>query len=221
MVSPRNFRSAVTPPPPEPHHHPGEEWLWAHAIGTAPEAMDLVVASHLTVCPRCRAAVRDAEAIAGALAVAEAPVARPPRPDAIVPDPPADHPLGAGLPRPLLRYAPGGTRTAPWRRLARGIERADLITTPGAAGAFLLRVVPGVAVPRHGHAGEELTLVLTGAYSDEIGRFEAGDVADLDDATTHRPRAEAGETCVCLIALDGPIRFAGRFARLIQPYFRA
>lgn len=203
-------------------HHPGEEWLWGYAMGALPEAASLLVASHLTFCPACRAAVRDAETIGGAwlggqevsLAMATA------RPSggglAQAPAPGAP----GGLPRPLLRHAGGGVETLPWRRVGPGIERADLAGPAAGPAAFMLRVAPGAPVPRHSHDGEELTLVLTGAYQDEIGRFAAGDVADLDRATTHRPVAERDAPCVCLVVLEGRLRFSSPLARLVQPFVR-
>jgi putative transcriptional regulator len=124
--------------------------------------------------------------------------------------------MGVGLPRPLLRYAVGGVDGLRWRLVGPGIERADLIgRTPGLS-AFMMRLGPGVRVPRHTHDGDELTLVLGGAYQDEIGRFATGDVADLNDATTHRPHAERDGPCLCLVIVDGRLRFSSPIARAIQ-----
>ena len=48
-------------------HHPSEDFLLAYAAGDLSEAWSLVIATHLALCPVCRRAVRDAEAIGGAL----------------------------------------------------------------------------------------------------------------------------------------------------------
>lgn len=75
-------------------------------------------------------------------------------------------------------------------------------------------------MPSHGHTGSELTMVLRGSYTDELGRFCAGDVADLDPDVQHQPVADTDEHCICLIATDAPLRFNGLVPRLLQPFFQ-
>jgi putative transcriptional regulator len=82
----------------------------------------------------------------------------------------------------------------------------------------LLRIAPGKMLPDHGHGGEELTLVLSGSYSDHMGRFSAGDVADLDEDTEHAPRVDSDVACICLVATEAPTRFKSFWARLAQPF---
>ena len=81
-----------------------------------------------------------------------------------------------------------------------------------------MRIAGGSRLPEHGHGGSEMTLILRGSYSDELGRFAAGDVADLDTDTEHQPVVDPGEDCICLVALEAPARFKGAFARLLQPF---
>jgi putative transcriptional regulator len=81
----------------------------------------------------------------------------------------------------------------------------------------MIKVGPGKEMPAHGHDGQELTIILRGAYTDTIGRFGVGDVADLDSDTEHTPVACATEGCICLVARDGQLRFKGPVARLLQP----
>ena len=48
-------------------HHPTDETLGAYAAGTLDEGSALVVAAHVSLCPRCTAAVRGFEEVGGAL----------------------------------------------------------------------------------------------------------------------------------------------------------
>jgi putative transcriptional regulator len=48
-----------------PNHHPGEATLLAYAAGGLGEGLSLVVASHLSFCPECRANVAAGEAVGG------------------------------------------------------------------------------------------------------------------------------------------------------------
>ena len=60
----------------------------------------------------------------------------------------------------------------------------------GPSGTLRLLLIPaGQAVPEHGHRGLELTLVLSGAFSDATGHFQAGDLEVADEALGHTPHA--------------------------------
>ena len=50
-----------------PTHHPGDALLLDYASGGLGEGPALVVASHMTLCPNCRASVAELEAVGGAL----------------------------------------------------------------------------------------------------------------------------------------------------------
>ena len=98
-----------------------------------------------------------------------------------------------------------------------GYQQLDL-KLEGAGACRLLRIQPGVSVPHHTHKGNELTMILRGSYSDEMGRFSQGDVADLDDDIRHQPIVDTDEECICLIATEAPLQFTGIMGRLAQPF---
>ena len=95
------------------------------------------------------------------------------------------------------------------------------IRTVGPSGGTLLmlRIGPGKRMPVHGHQGSELTQILRGAYDDALGHFSAGDIADLDAEVEHQPVTTPGTACICVAALDGPLRFPGWLARRLQPMY--
>ena len=65
-----------------------------------------------------------------------------------------------------------------WKKKAPGVAICDVRLPANAKGQLkLLRIGAGRAMPEHGHGGEEITLVLKGAYRDHMGRFGQGDVA--------------------------------------------
>lgn len=96
-----------------------------------------------------------------------------------------------------------------WRTPIPGVQALRLPTP----GARLIRLKGGSALPMHGHSGEERTLVLRGAFEDEHGGYEPGDMAFCTDAHTHSPRALSGPDCVCLIVSSGEMRFRGLLER--------
>jgi putative transcriptional regulator len=214
------------------NHHLDEATILAYAAGTLDAAMSVVVASHVAMCGECRASVRAAEQVGGELLAGldvnpvsdgcrESTFARletatihrlPVRQAARVND--------NGLPLPLQRLlGPSGLDGLNWKKKMPGIALADVhVPAAGRTKLKIMSIAPGMAMPEHGHRGEELTLVLKGAYSDEIGYFGAGDIADLDEDVEHRPIVEAGETCICLVAYEAPARFKSVIAKLLQPY---
>lgn len=210
-------------------HHLTESLVMGYAAGTLPEAVNLIVAAHVSMCDTCRAAVEAHEAVGGALlddtdAVAmddgaldralaavrgAAPEERPihmPKTDPVVP-------------APLVDYIGGGLEDVRWRPLGMGVKQAILPTAPGAT-ARLLYIPAGTAVPDHGHNGLELTLVLQGAFSDEDGRYARGDVEVADGGTQHMPVADISGDCICLAVTDAPLKFRSFLPRLLQPLFR-
>ncbi len=124
------------------------------------------------------------------------------------------------LPSPLKAALPmTGTADSglPWRTLAPGIKQIPVLPRTGAGGnARLFKVAPHKSLPKHGHSGREYTLVLRGSFSDAVGCFTVGDVAEVEESTVHNPVVEETE-CICLIVTEGPLRYRGMIGRLLQP----
>ncbi|MBK5927424.1 ChrR family anti-sigma-E factor [Rhodobaculum claviforme] len=208
-------------------HHLSDELLLAYAAGTLPEAFDLVVATHVSLCDECRARLGALEAVGGAVLddTPAAPVAdgsleatlrmiRDRGKDPIVARPPA-----GVFPAPLRAYVGGDLEAVRWRPLGGGVKQAIL---PAARGATvrLMHIPAGVAMPDHGHRGLELTQVLQGAFFDKDDEFYRGDIEIATEETQHTPRAGADQHCLCLTATDAPLRFSTMLPRLAQPFFR-
>jgi putative transcriptional regulator len=211
------------------NHHPDDATILAYAAGTVTEGFSLVLAAHMELCPHCRRRMADANAVGGELLSELRPVAmsasgfdevwsrievdsQQAAADSLVP-PPVD-----GMPGILTPYLPGGLDSARWRSLVPGIRQYLLDGVESGRGSVrLLSIAPGTTIPHHTHMGGELTLVIKGAYEDEIGRFKSGDLADLDSSIHHQPVADGGEPCICLIATDDRLRFSGVFSRMLQP----
>ena len=215
-------------------HHIGDDTLMAYANGTLDEAISVVVATHLAICPKCRKSAELMEDMAGLLLMEMAPAELTAQErslgDAIVQMGAQDRPIEStpptrafadrGVPMPLAERLPAPLDEIPWRKLLPGISHYPLPRSSKDKGALrLLKIAPGKTMPEHSHSGKELTLILRGSYIDDIGRFQVGDIADLDEDTWHQPVADTDEDCICLIATDAPLKFSGFFSRLLQPVF--
>lgn len=214
-----------------PNHHPSDALLVAYGAGGLGEMLALVVATHLAWCGECRAKVRAVEAVGGSLledlphtALAgdalERTMARLDDATALPAGAATVHAGTLRMPEPLRSYV-GPVMESRWRRLAPGIRDIEVRAQTATGGsARLLRVAPGRMLPHHGHRGIELTVILHGSYSDELGQFGPGDVAEVDQDTRHRPLADADQDCIGFVATDARLRFTGLLGRMMQPLIR-
>lgn len=213
------------------HHHLDDATILAYAAGTLGEAMSVVAASHAAWCPQCRKAIRQAEAVGGGLmtTIEGTSVSADCRERTLAAlsgatlhrFPAAPKPVMAisDMPLPLARLLGGSSLDdIKWRTKVPGIALFDIALPGQAQGQLrLMRIAPGKSMPQHGHGGEEMTMILSGAYHDKLGRFARGDVADLDDDIEHQPIVDKDEPCICLVATEAPTRFKSVIARLLQP----
>ena len=209
-------------------HHLSDKLLTAYAAGSLPEAFNLVVATHVSLCDECRARAASLDAVGGALldeaeeiAMGEDALTRALDRIEGLPQATRSEPLKpAGiLPAPLADYIGGDLSSVRWRKVGGGVKQA-ILPTGKDASARLLFIPAGTAVPDHGHRGMELTLVLQGAFADANDQFGRGDIEIADEDLEHTPVALAGQDCICLAATDAPLRFRGLIPRLAQPLLR-
>jgi len=194
-----------------PLHHPDESLLIEYAAGSLGEAKALLVATHLALCPSCRAAVASGEVVGAVLAFSESEAAVGPAPDPA--DRPVERPQSAVMPpplspvpEPLRSYLGRPVSDLRWSSAWPGMRAYALPEFAGRARVRLLSIRPGRAMPRHTHRGQELTLVLQGSFSDATGAYAKGDVATADPSVDHQPRADASSECLCLAVEDAPLR---------------
>lgn len=214
-------------------HHATHETLLRYAAGTLSAGPAIVVAAHLAGCPACRARVGEFEALGGAVleeadptalapsALADA-LARIDAEEGAAPVPPAP---AAGAPVEIdglrLPDALRGCDIGPWRWIGPGMSMSR-VGVPHApdASVILLKVGPGRALPDHGHVGAEFTHIVSGSYTDRLGKFGPGDLAEVGEDVEHQPVVDAGGDCVCLAAMEGRMRFKSVIGRMLQPIFR-
>ena len=213
----------------KPNHHPDDATLLSYAAGGLPGDARVLIDCHLQACPHCRQTILDAESIGGALLETAAPRPAADRmrndmlarlegvPPDTVPGPTTGTTAQGALPGPLQRLLGDDLEQLKWSPLVPGVSQHRIDFPDG--NMRLLNISPGTCLPNHSHRGSELTLVLKGSYSDEIGQFCAGDVADLDPDVEHQPIVDSSEPCISLVVLDAPLKFRGIVPRLLQPFF--
>jgi putative transcriptional regulator len=190
--------------------------LMSFTAGALSEPLAAAVSAHLSMCAECRDQVR-ALTLIGASLLRAAPVSSGRVPAPAKPQEQAggcaQAPRGGHayeLPAPIARKYGLTLEDIEWTRLGSGVWQHRLALSAGAKGElYLMKLTPGCRLPVHGHAGAELTLVLTGAFSDETGEYRRGDVQEVDAGTEHQPVGDRDEGCICLIAAEGPYILRG------------
>jgi putative transcriptional regulator len=206
---------------------PSDEIMLAYAAGTLSAAHALVVETHLALHAQSREWAGKLETLGGLL-LADLPPApvdtealqralarievdpRQPTPSA------DDDPEIASFPEPLRRYA-----MTPWKTAGRGtLIRRVLTPEDGDNRVIMFKIDPGRKMPQHTHSGLELTCVIAGSYSDEVGRYGPGDFEEADSDISHRPVIDSDVPCICVVALTGKVTLEGFLGRLLQPFVR-
>lgn len=110
----------------------------------------------------------------------------------------------ASVPAHLAPYLEADLLALNWRKDIVGVPTYRTKTPM----ARMLRLDPGERAPGHCHGRKDVTIVLQGAYADEYGVYEKGDLAFAMPGLHHQPRAIGIEPCVCMIATERgrPIR---------------
>lgn len=205
-------------------HHIPDNLLAAYAAGNLPHPFAVVVATHVSMCLECRAALGAHQAVGGAILDMSNSVGLSGAlrtnvlamlDDPIVPEP--NFSQSGIYPGPVMEMLKG--KSPRWKKLGTGV-RQSILSADDQGSVRLLYIPPGQAVPDHSHNGMELTLVLQGSFSDDTGQYGVGDLEVADEHLEHTPIADAGAPCICLAATDAPLRFNSFMPRLLQPLFR-
>ncbi len=106
-----------------------------------------------------------------------------------------------------------GRRIGARRRITPNIWFAPVdMPDQGSARTYLVYANRDTVLAEHTHVGREFTHVITGAFTDNGGRYDKGDFACTDEAVTHTPgvtercRMPVPDQCRRADAPDGPAR---------------
>lgn len=211
-------------------HHPTEETLMRYAAGTLGAAPSIVVGAHVFACPHCSSRIKTFEALGGV-------ILEDCEPTELAPDA-FDRTLARidaeneSLRDAAHQHEPvmiddvrlpdtlRGCEVKGWRWIGPGIHMSRVgVPYDPEANLILLKVGPGRALPDHGHAGTEFTYIVSGSYTDALGQFRPGDIAEVGEEVEHQPIVDPDRVCICLAAIEGRMRFNSVVGRILQPLF--
>ncbi len=212
-----------------PDHHIEDDTLLSYAAGCLSPAASIVVASHMSLCPRCRAAVAVAEVVGGTVLedISPAPLSERSSEEMLARlDQPAPVPrrevesndvasaLGIDMPKPLRDAF--SKKSLWWRWVSPGVRFAEVMKDDTGARLGLLRIQPGASIAQHGHSGDEMAMVLSGGYRDGSAGFRRGDAQAVDESVVHAPVGDNDGPCLALLMTRGPIRPTRFIAKIFR-----
>ena len=224
--------------------HPTQALLKQYVEGDLPASVAVVVASHVEMCSECQSSVaRMSEQIASEAFEMESVgndsvppqeifsadmlsdlqdeqdldmlaqiMDLPVDEQVMMPECPAE--LDIAGEQITLPRAINSIPMAEWKGIGK-ISRARLNLDDEERRMSLLHIDKGGAVPAHTHKGFEITLLLQGSFSDEMGEYQRGDFIWLDGEHTHNPVSEQG--CVCLTVSSDALHFTQGVSQLFNP----
>ncbi len=212
-------------------HHPPDAMLAAFAAGALDHGQHIGIATHLVACPQCRAFMRAMEHAGGAVlaglppaamsndaleqveARLNEPAAAPPALSRTSAAPETEVP---GLPQFVRSY-----RFGSWKWVAPSLHLRPIeLPHQSETRVFLLKAGPGTKLLQHTHTGIEMTCILSGSFGHDGGHYGPGDFDLGDETVDHQPIVNAGQECICLVAMQGELRLNGLMGRLMQPFVR-
>lgn len=212
------------------NRHPEPDLLVEYTSGSLGIAPCISVTAHLQYCKHCKDSVESLGDIGGALLASSEVV---PVSDGLFDsileevetgcelnavEEPREQCLDAistQLPEFVQRLLPGEELN--WRRLSQSLKVAPISVGEQDYEVALHRIDAGGKAPEHDHRGREITVVLTGSFSDEDGVYQPGDFLVREPGDTHRPFATRNEDCICLSVLEAPIKLTG-MKRVLNPF---
>lgn len=212
-------------------HHPSDEQLTAFSAASLPLSQALCISVHLEYCSECREQLQRLESLGSELFQSLTPAAPSSglrqqvlaqldqTKDRSQPSAPAQGQQG-DIPRCLHQFIAGDYNSRSWRFVSPSIRSSELCRDSNGAKVELLRIKPGGSAATHSHLGDEYTVVLQGAFSDEEGLYRKGDFLLRDASHKHTPVATRDEECICLVVSEAPIQFTGFFSRWLNPLLR-
>lgn len=219
--------------------HPDTQWLTEYSAGSLPPSQALCVTTHLEFCPDCRLRCAEMLRLGASLFSAEPagvaehrtldeiwqkiqspmPFSISTRQSRVIDRPTSFHVnYPSDFPNIIRKLIPHGTDNLHWTRLG---SRLSIVTLTAADDPqreiALHKLSPGGSVANHDHHGREITVVLSGSFSDQHGQYQPGDFLVREPGDLHRPTASENRECICLSVSDAPVKFTGLLTRLLNP----
>jgi len=209
-------------------HHPTQEMLVKHSSGELSFSLSIAVSAHIEMCPECKEKLQMIEASQADQAWQLDNVENADFGDMLqdILATPSEQRQGDSKRDDSKQQVSieGQSFTLPnafnsfnklkWSGLGI-VSRARVINDENNERASLLHIKKGGEIPVHQHKGFEVTLLLSGSFSDEYGTYQKGDFILLSGDAKHSPKTDHG--CLCYTVQDAPLHFVSGLSKALNP----
>lgn len=213
-----------------PIHHPSTEMLLEFSAGTLDTATSICVSAHLHFCSKCRDELKSLNELGAHLmsdvqptdvddSLLDTVMAKIDSSSSVDEYSPEDHVSANqnGYPLCVEKLVSSAENVPVWKRLSKSVNIARLVTGQDKFEVALHRICAGGKTPKHDHHGTEYTVVLKGCFSDERSVYNEGDFIVRNPGDVHQPMGANNGECICLSALEAPIKLTNPFGFLLKP----
>ena len=214
--------------------HPTSEMLLNYAMGNTKEAESLIIASHISYCPKCKAEVAKYESMGGFYLKnhEELKVSKSlwnnvlNRIDGLEQEEYTtnfiDHKVQTSLCNSSIRIPSflhnylDKKNTEDWNSTINNVKYYNLEFNDDTYKGKMLEIPPGKSMPKHSHEGLEATMVFHGGYKDETGDYHKGDMVICSGDEVHSPISSDVTGCLCLVIYSGSLKFKGILGSILN-----
>jgi putative transcriptional regulator len=211
--------------------HPSNDQLIEFASGSISSSMSIAVTTHLHYCKVCQEQVRIAESTASVLFEQQAPIhdmtldfnalmdkmERDQIKQITKPEPT----VGKRFPLVVEKLMKNGIDSLNWSSPMKNLRTTRLMEDENGMILGLHHMNAGGRVPHHTHRGNEISVVIEGGFSDELGTYAEGDFIHLGTDHKHSPLAHADGDCWILSIVEAPVKVTGPLGWVINPFLKA
>ena len=195
----------------QPKHHPDESVLMDLSSGSLSEGLSALIEAHLSSCHDCSEIKYYFDFLGGELLNEITPVKmknnfveKITSRDQIEKNlSDIEKSYDTLIPTSLNKWIKDGLNNLQWIKRGKGLEEFAVKINNTIDTLLLYRIQAGKALPKHSHEGEEVTLVLSGGFSDEHGHYLPYDIVFADKNITHTPIADNDGECIVAVVKNG------------------
>lgn len=211
-------------------HHPKLALLESYVSGELPASVNVMIAAHLEMCPKCQMKVEALTAKAANKHLASPSIDFDNSEiqfdlDAFIDDVTSDTSIDETPQAEMQEVVVSDTpyclpqvlrnlERSNWVNLGK-LSRSRIELNDGDLRMSLLHIDADGSVPNHTHNGFEITLLVDGSFEDEMGTYQRGDFIWLDGNNTHTPVTKEG--CLCLTVSSDSLHFTQGISKLLNP----
>ncbi len=213
------------------HFHPSHDQLLDFASGCCSQAMSVGISAHIHFCAQCRREIRENESVGSALFEQQAKAKLKPgsfenlmqkintvQPHTELRESKKSTPYR--FPPVVEKLIHSKVEDLAWTNATKNLRVSTIMKDEHGLIVGLHHMKSGGRVPRHSHRGNEISIVLEGGFSDELGSYRAGDYIHLSSQHMHSPQADADGDCWLLTLVEAPIKLSGPLGWVLNPFLK-